>query len=83
MVDSLQLHCFGYLRNFSYNFKNINFIVMVMEYKIFRLANLRSPDNKQVNLSALAGDLYIGASYLAIDLWFMHSNVAKAAYFMG
>ena len=56
---------------------------MLMDYKVLRLANLRSPDNKQVNLSELAGDLYIGASYLAIDLWFMHSNVAKAAYFMG
>ena len=56
---------------------------MVMEYKIFRLANLSCSIHKQVNLSELAGDLYIGASYLAIDLWFMHSNVAKAAYFMG
>ena len=56
---------------------------MLMDYKVFRLANLSCSIHKQVNLSELAGDLYIGASYLAIDLWFMHSNVAKAVYFMG
>ena len=44
---------------------------MVMEYKIFRLANLRSPDNKQVNLSAFDGESYIRLQYLAMDLYFI------------
>jgi hypothetical protein len=41
---------------------------MLMDYKVFRLANLSGSLHKQVNLSAFAGDLYIGASYLAMDL---------------
>ena len=57
--------------------ENINFIDMFMEYKVFRLANLSGPIYKQVNLSEFAGE-----TYLAIDTWFMHSKVAKAAYFL-
>ena len=41
---------------------------MLMDYKVFRLANLSGSLHKQVNLSDFAGDLYIRVLYLAIDL---------------
>ena len=40
---------------------------MLMEYKIFRLANLSGSLHKLVNLSEITKELYIEVSYLAID----------------
>ena len=40
---------------------------MLMEYKVFRLANLSGPIHKRVNLSEITKELYIEVSYLAID----------------
>jgi hypothetical protein len=44
---------------------------MLIDYKVFKQANLRSPDNKQVNLSAFDGESYIRLQYLAMDLYFI------------
>ena len=44
---------------------------MLIDYKVFKQANLSGQIHKLVNLSELAGDLYIGASYLAINLYFI------------
>ena len=41
---------------------------MLMDYKVFRLANLSGSLYKQVNLSAFDGESYIRLQYLAIDL---------------
>ena len=40
---------------------------MLMEYKVFRLANLSGRIHKLVNLSEITKELYIEVSYLAID----------------
>ena len=52
---------------------------MLMDYKVFRLANLSGPIHKQVNLSKITKELYIEVPYLAMDLYFIQSKVAKAA----
>ena len=40
---------------------------MLMEYKVFRLANLSGQIHKLVNLSEITKELYIEVPYLAID----------------
>ena len=44
---------------------------MLMDYKVFRLANLSGSLYKQVNLSEITKELYIEVPYLAMDLYFI------------